>query len=269
MKIHQATIIFMISFISLAQDGKFNLGARNSGLAGASITLADHFSLFNNVGGIAKVPNHATFVSYQNRYAIAEFQTLGGGLIYRSPIGNAGIGYYKFGDDLFSQQRIHVAIGHQIQLISLGLGIDLLQYHISSVGTRHVVALQFGGIAEITPQFLLGAHIFNLNQTSLIEEADEQLPTIMKTGISYRPSDELMVNLEVEKELDFDEIIKGGIEYQVVENIVLRTGIATNPRISAFGIGFHPKQFKLDYALVNNSEIGGVHEISVSYQLEE
>lgn len=260
--------LFVCLQLSLvAQDGKFNFGARNSGMAGASVTLGDQYSLFNNIGGLASVTDHALFGGYQNRYGVTEFQVIGAGAIYHSSIGNAGVGFYKFGDDLFSQQRIHLAIGNKFQMVSLGLGADLLQYNVSTVGTKQALAIQFGGIAEITSKLFFGAHIFNLNQVNLVETTGERVPTVMKAGVSYRPNEELMINAEVEKDLDFDEIIKVGLEYQIIEHVFLRTGISTEPFLSAFGVGFHPKKLQFDYSYSNDSKLGSIHELSLAFSL--
>ncbi|WP_370089612.1 hypothetical protein [Ekhidna sp.] len=257
--------LLLLAHLVSAQDGKYNLGGRSAGMAGASLTLGDEYSLFNNIGGLGRVENHSAFAAYQNRFGVTEFQVVGAGAVYHSDIGNAGVGFYKFGDDLYSEQRVHLAFGNKIQMVSLALGVDLLQYNISTIGTNRALAIQFGGIAEINKQLRFGMHIFNLNQAQLDTETADKIPTIMKGGLSYRPSDELMINLEVEKDLDFDEVFKAGIEYQVVENVFVRTGISTEPFLGAFGVGFHPKNLKFDYAYSNDSRLGSIHEISVAY----
>ncbi|MEP1031967.1 hypothetical protein [Ekhidna sp.] len=262
-------LLVAISFSSHAQVGSFNLGGRSAGMAGASLTLGDEFSLFNNIGGLGRLENHAAFASYQNRYGVSQFQVVGAGAVYATDIGNAGVGFYKFGDDIYSEQRVHLAVGNKIQMVSLSLGLDLLQYNIATVGTSRALAIQFGGIAEITSQLRFGAHIFNLNQAKYDSETGERIPTIMKGGFSYRPSDELMLNLEVEKDLDFDEIFKAGIEYRIVEKVFVRTGISTQPFIGAFGVGFHPKNLKFDYGFSNDSKLGNIHEISVAYSFKK
>ncbi len=261
--------IFLSIHTAFSQDGSFSFGARNAGLGGASLTLTDEYSLFNNIGGLGRIQNHSLFAGYQHRYNLSEFQVIGSGGIFHHELGNAGIGYYKFGDDLFSQQKLHVGIGNKLQMVSLGLAVDWVQYDIESVGTQHVVAIQFGGIAEITEQFVFGAHIFNINQATLVSETGEQLPTVMKVGFSYRATDELMINTEVEKDLDVDEVFKAGIEYQVVKKIYFRTGIRTTPFVGAFGMGFHPKMLKFDYAFSSNSDLGSIHEISLAYSFKK
>ena len=261
--------VAILSFFSHAQVGSFNLGGRSAGMAGASLTLGDEYSLFNNIGGLGRVENHAAFASYQNRYGISQFQVVGAGAVYASDIGTAGMGFYKFGDDIYSEQRVHFAFGNKIQMVSLALGLDILQYTISTVGTSRALAIQFGGIAEISSQFRFGAHVFNLNQAKFDPETGEKVPTVMKGGFSYRPTDELMLNIEVEKELDFDEVFKAGIEYRIVEKVFVRTGISTHPFSGAFGVGFHPENLKFDYGFSNESKPGSSHEISVAYSFKK
>ncbi|SNT35756.1 hypothetical protein SAMN05421640_3513 [Ekhidna lutea] len=257
------------ALVASSQDGSFNLGGRSSGMAGASLTIGDEYSLFNNIGGLGRVENHAAFAAYQNRYGVKEFQVIGAGAIYNHAFGNAGVGFYKFGDDIFSQQRLHLAIGNKIQMVSLALGVDLLQYHVSTVGSHQVLAIQFGGIAEISPQMRFGAHIFNLNQAELSSETGERVPTVMKGGFSYLPSDELIISVEVEKDLEFDEVFKVGLEYQIIDHVFVRTGISTQPFIGAFGVGFHPKDLKFDYAFSNDSRLGNIHELSIAYAIKK
>ena len=268
MKQTACLITLLVCFFAQGQTGSFNLGARSAGMAGASLTLDDEYSLFNNIGGLGRVDNHAAFAAYQNRYGVSEFQVVGAGAIFSGGIGNAGVGFYKFGDDLYSEQRLHLAFGNKMQMVSLGVGLDLLQYNVSTVGTNRTLAIQFGGIAEITPQLRFGAHIFNLNQAEINSETGEKAPTVMKAGISFLPSEELILNAEVEKDLDFDEVFKAGIEYQIIEDVYLRTGISTEPFLGAFGIGFHPKNLKFDYAFSSDSRLGSIHEISVAYSLQ-
>lgn len=238
-------------------------------MAGASVTIRDPYSLFNNIGCLAKVMQHSVFGGYQSRYGIREFQVVGAGVVYHSEIGNAGVGFYKFGDDLYSQQKVHLAISNQFQMVSLGVGVDLVQYTISTIGTKQALAIQFGGVAEISSQFSFGAHIYNLNQAKLVKETGESIPTLMKAGISWQPGSELMINIEVEKDLDFDEVLKVGLEYQIIENVYLRTGIRTRPFVSSFGVGFSPKKFLFDYSYTGDSALGAIHELSLAYAISQ
>ena len=255
---------FACSINAFPQIGDFSLGARNAGLAGTSVTLSDEFSIINNVGGLGRISNHAAFVGYQNRYNVSEFQVIGGGGIFHHEFGNTGIGFRKFGDATFSEQRTSIAFGNKLQLISLGLGFDWIQYRIASIGSRHLLAINFGGVFELTPSLILGAHIFNINQTTITDQPTERVPTVMKGGLSLRPTNELELIIEVEKDLSFEEIFKVGIEYEIVRSVLLRTGIQPKTKSGAFGIGLHPKKLKIDYAYTNSPALGAIHELSLA-----
>lgn len=244
------------------------MGARQAALGGASVTIADQWSVFNNVGAIGRMDGDVAFTSYQNRYGISELSTMGAGYVRDLGASAVGLGVYRFGDEFFSEQRLNIALGHQLDRVSLGISADYLQYNIATVGTRGVFVVEFGGVAELTKELSFGAHIFNLNQAKLVEGTTERLPTVMKAGLSYRPSADLLFNIETEKDLDFDEVFKAGLEYRIIEKVYVRTGFRTAPFNGAFGLGFHPKQFQFDYAFSNDSNLGAIHELSVSYRFK-
>jgi hypothetical protein len=264
-----ALLLLLVSTGLLAQNGKFPMGARQASIGGAAVTLTDQWSLFNNVGALGLVSGDYGFTSYQNRFGISELSTIGAGYVKDFGSAAGGIGFYRFGDEYYSEQRVNLGYGHTLDMVSLGLSIDYLQYSITTVGSRGVVVLEFGGVAELTEKISFGAHIFNLNQANLVKDTGEKIPTVMKAGVSFRPSDDLMFNVETEKNLDFDEVFKAGLEYRIVEKVILRTGFRTAPFQGSFGIGFQPKKFQFDYAFGNDTNLGATHELSISYRIKQ
>jgi len=230
MRLILVVTLVISSLVLNAQDGKYQLGAASAALGGSSLTVANAWALFNNVGGIGSLDETSAFATYQNKYNVPGFQTVGGGFVHSMNFATAGIGYYHFGDDIYGQQRATLAIGNKLQMVSLGAAINVIQYNAEGLDTRRRVALEFGGVVQIIPQLSFGAHIFNFRESDVV-------PTVMKAGISYRPSDQLMINVETEKELGFGEVFKAGLEYQLIEPLYLRTGISPRPFKSAFGFG--------------------------------
>lgn len=261
--------VLLLVFQAKAQNGKYPMGARQSAMGGASVVLKDQWGIYNNPGVLSLVEGSHVFATYQNRFNIAAFQVMGAGYVQSVGSFKAGAGFYRSGDDLFSEQRFNLAVSHQLDRVSLGVSVDYLQYDISTVGTKGVMVMEFGGLAEITDQIHFAAHIFNLNQAELVSEGNEKIPTVMKAGLSFRPTTDLILSVETEKDLDFDEVFKVGVEYQVVENVFLRTGLNTEPFNGAFGVGFYPSSFQFDYAFTNDTNLGAIHEVSVSYALSK
>lgn len=271
MKRHLSLWLFslMIGLSANAQNGNYSMGARAAAIGGASVTVGDEWSLFNNIGGLANFSEKAIFTSFKNKYGISEFTSLALGAAYPMVGGTAGLGMFRFGDDLYNEQRLNLGYSNQFGIVSLGLNVSYYQLNIEGAGSRKTVMIDFGGRAKLTDHLYFGAHVSNLNQAKLSTISDERIPTIMKTGLSYRPSSDLMLNAEVEKVVDQDAVLKIGLEYQILDQLSLRTGFHTHPFESSFGLGFHPGKLKADYAYNNNPDLGGIHEISLGYSFGE
>ncbi|WP_053337288.1 PorV/PorQ family protein [Microscilla marina] len=245
------------------------MGGRAKGIANASVAVRDHWALFNNIGGLAGIKKYTGQIAYNNRFGIANFQTFALGITAPVKVGAAGLSVSRFGDNLYSEQRIGIGYSHQIKNVSLGGKVNYVQVSIQDLGSKGTLVFEFGGIARLSKEVLFGAHIYNFNQgvfnTALGEE--EKLPVIMKAGISYQPLSALMINAETEKNIDLPATFKVGLEYEIVPQIYVRTGIQTQPMTNYFGVGFQPKRFHLNYALTTNNLLGISHHLSFTYQL--
>ncbi len=256
----------IISFSTTAQNGDFRLGARSAGLGGTSSTLVDGWSIFNNIGALGALEQSSGMLSYQNRYDISAFQVVGGGYVQHTRPFNAGVSFFRFGDDLFNQQKMSLAIGNSFDQVSLGLGVSFVQYSIESLGNQQAIVLEFGGLAALTEELTLGAHAYNITQSRLSDE--ETLPTVLKAGLAYTPTSDLLISVEVQKDLDFDAILRAGLEYEIVKHVWIRTGFGTEPFKSAFGAGWQWKSFVIDYAFNDQTDLGAIHEFSLTCLLK-
>ncbi len=253
-----SAITFSTSYLSAQEE--YALGARNAALAGASLAIQDAWSTSNNVGMIGRIENSSGAITYQNRYNIRDFMVLGGSFIQPWKWFNTGLSFYRFGGDLFSEQKIGLAIGNKLQMVSLGAGVNMIQYQIEGLGSWHYWVIEFGGVAQLTDQLFIGAHIFNIS-------VGDEMPVIMKAGLSWQPLKELMINIETHKSLENEARFAGGIEYLIIKPIALRTGISTAPFKSAYGIGFLLNPFDFNYAFTSQSDLGAVHEVSLNFSL--
>ena len=145
---------------------------------------------------------------------------------------------------------------------------DSWQVQGQGYGSRKTATLAIGGQAEVVPGLYLGAHAYNLNQAKLAEYDDERIPTIMKAGLSYRPYEKLMINVESEKGLDHKADFKAGAEYLLEDIIYLRTGFSSLSRSVTGGVGIKYRNFKADYALGNQSQLGFSNYMSVAYEFK-
>jgi len=260
--------LLVLKFLgAYAAQEPFPIGARATGLSGASVTLSDVWAIRNNVAGIAALKKTEFGVFAENRFNIAAFSTVGFQAVFPTKkLGVLGIDASRFGDEWYNEQRIGIGFGHQLGTVKLGIKADLLQTHLAELGSKKVVAISFGGQSEVIPHLIFGASIFNVNQAKLADFVDERLPTVMRAGLSYQPIKQVLLVTEAEKQLEYPVNLKVALEYKIIEKLTLRTGLATATEQFSFGTGFQAKQLQFDYGFGLQSVLGSIHQLSISFK---
>lgn len=275
-------IYFLVSllccglFISLqnfcfAQFAQLEAGAKTYGMGRTSLTVGDAWAVFNNVAALSDVKGTEAFLGYSNRFTLSGLNTLQAGVAFDAFFnGKMGVGITRFGDDLYNEHRLAIGYSHKISNVSIGIQANYLQTSIQGYGTRRNFALEMGGVAQLSETLFLGMHIFNINQAKVSEFEDERIPTIMRLGLSYRPSKRILVNFETEKDTEFAASFKAGLQYEVVnwnENqVFIRTGITTAEFLAHFGVGYYKGNFGVDYAFTTLPQVGYSHHIGLIYR---
>lgn len=241
------------------------MSARANGMGNSFACLQDEWSMFNNIGGLSTVRKTTAAVSSDFQPALPTAQKVAALCALPMKTGTAGIGIFKFGDDLYNEQQLSTGYSNKFGIASLGVKLNYVQYHAEGFGTKGVITISVGGIAQLTEQLSIGAHITNINQPEISSLEHEHLPTLLNVGIGFRSSEKLFITTELEKDLDYKATWKGGVEYKAHKKIMLRTGFNAYPAAGFLGIGFKPKKFTLDYAFRYRPETGGGHQASISY----
>lgn len=262
-------IVLLLAFagakIVNAQSSSTQMGARAAGLGYTSSTLSDEWSLFHNVGGLGKLKQTSAAVAYELKPALTGANRMAASLVTNLKPGSLGIGVFKFGDDLYSEQMASFGFGNQIGNTSLGAKINYIQYRAEGFGTSKAISIDFGGITRLTSELSIGAYITNVSQSKLSGASSERLPTRMVAGLGFKPSESVWLATEIEKDLAYDVTWRSGLEYAVYKKIFFRTGFNLNPSAFYFGIGAHKQNLKVDYALRFSPLLGVAHQASVVY----
>jgi hypothetical protein len=265
------TALFLFSFTisSKAQNGTVQFGAKPAGSAYAYSAIADQWSILNNPGGLGYLEKMNVLAGYENKYNISGFNSLVAAFSTDLPLGAISVSAFKFGDDLYNEQIYSVGYGNKFGIAGLGIRLNYNQYHIDEFGSKGVLSLDFGGIAEISEQLRFGAYIRNINQAQLAELYDERIPTYLNAGLAYLPNEKITISIEAEKELENDPILRMGMEYIFHKKFAVRTGVRTNAFTNYFGLGFIGQKLYIDYALTNHSVLGLSHQLGLAYTIKQ
>jgi len=240
------------------------MGARAAGMAYASSALYDEWSLFNNPGGLAKMSQNSAAFAYDAPIRLKGANRTAALYNHHTKPGTASFGLFRFGDDVYNEQTLSIGFGNQIGISSLGLKLNILQYHSQGLGIYRAVTFEFGGITKLSEVFHIGAHITNLTQAKIGKD-NEPLPVRLTTGMSYQPDKDIIITSELCKVLEYPITWRTGIEYGYHQKVFIRTGFNLNPGTGFFGIGIRKKIIRMDYSLQFNHYTGPSHQAAASY----
>ena len=268
-------------------------GARAAALGNASVALAGEvWSMGNNVAGLAEIQRPSVGFYAENRYFSSALNV--GALTVALPLGRAsetpgaatgtaptpaaarawarnGVVAFeaqRFGGALYNETRLGAGYAYRFGQISLGARADVLQVSIEGLGSRRVVLGTLGGQIEVVPQRLsFGASLYNISQTKLASYQNERVPTVLKAGLAYRPSAQVLLVVETEKDVERDANFKAGLEYRPVPALAARLGLASLTEQASAGIGVLAGAFQLDYAAAFQQALGFSQHLSVSRSL--
>ncbi|UOR03994.1 hypothetical protein MUN82_13675 [Hymenobacter aerilatus] len=263
------TLFFCLLFLGARASAQGNgpgiRGARAAALGYTSTTLHDVWAVGNNAAGLGQLTRPEVGFYAENRFLLPSFNTaalavalpLGEVVENRPKNGVVGFEAQRFGGKLYAEQRLGAAYGYRGGQVSVGARLDVLQVSIEGLGSCRAMALSLGGQAEIVPKKLVfGAYLYNLNQARLARYQDERVPTVLRAGLGYQPTEKVLLTVETEKDVDHDADFRAGLEYQVLEVLQVRAGFAALSEQTTGGVGFRAGQLRIDYAAAWQTALG-------------
>ncbi len=257
----------MLSSFYAKSNGDPIGGARALSLGGASITLSDHWAGFHNQAGLASVQGFSAGVYLQNNFLLSELSTRGLGVALPAGGGVFGLAIKNFGYSQYQEGSYGLAYARKLsEQLSVGVQFDYLNTRIGEgYGSKSSFTVEGGFQFQASEHVMIAGHLYNPNRAKLSEYEDERMPTLLSGGLRYDFSEKTFLTGQVIKELDQKASFRFGIEYKLIEKLVLRAGVGTEPTLSAFGLGVNLEQFQVDIAAAYHNTLGYIPQISLSY----
>ncbi len=257
--------IIIICSLTFSAYSQYNPGAKQISLSNSDVALSDDvFSLFNNPAGIAQMNWREVGVYYSPApFGLSELAN--GYVAYHEPssIGSFAIGGMTYGFDLYRESKFSLGYSYNYQnRFFTGFAINYQTVSIKNYGNDGAFFFNIGGLVYVTEIFRFGFSLQNINRATF-GNADDQIPVVFNTGLSYDVADELYVNFSVEKDIKYNASFKFGINYDIIEYLSLRTGFSNEPSKYSVGIGINYALFSLDYAIFTHNDLGLTHQAGV------
>ena len=241
---------------------------KSAGMGQVNAISQDVYSLFGNQAGLAFVPEFSAMAAAERRFMLPELQTVAAGAVLPTRSGTFGLSVLSFGFETFRQQKIGLAYARLLgKNFALGAQFDYLQTRIDEYGSKGALTFEAGMQAVISKKVILGTHLVSPVPVEWTEE--ERLPTIVRMGLAWMPSDKALVALEFEKDIDFPLRFKGGFEYEIAGPVTLRSGFGINPATFHAGIGIRiSEKLQADVAGSYHQVLGFSPAAAVRYGAE-
>jgi hypothetical protein len=247
------------------------MGAESAGMAYASAAYKGRAGIFDNSAGLTAVRNKEILAAYNNKYGFVEgLSTVSAAYLHPFSRSTAALSFTRFGDELFSQHIISLNYAHQIDHFSMGIRLNEHQYQMEGTNTRYITVVDLGGIMQLLPSIGFGMSISNLNQAFVSRETGEKVPTVLSSGLCYRPDEKITTLIELCYELENRPLLKFGMAYQPVNRFVIRSGVDTE-RLGKFflGLGLMHNVIDFDYALETHTYLGISQQFNVVYKFRK
>jgi hypothetical protein len=249
-----------------AQFENIDLGARAVALNGAFTSLSNNsLAIFYNPAGLGQMKYRDFSVFYNPApFGLSDLSTAA--FTYAEPLkyGVLGAGLRTYGFDLYKETSIMLSYGNGYKnKLFYGANLNFYHLNIQNYGSASSFGLDIGTMAYINKYLRWG--FFGKNVTgSTIGESKEKIAQVYRTGLNYKPLNEVGLMLEIEKDVKYPVSVRAGFEYSLLDYVDLRAGVGNEPTTFTGGIGFNYSIFQLDYALYNSQDLGITHQGSIT-----
>lgn len=230
-------LLVLASWVNV--QGQAVIGARELALGQTSTALqGTSWSMFANPAMMPSDEKTASFFGVRY-YGLSEITDMAVSITYPTKIGVFGAGAHRYGFDLFNENRLR--IGYKNSFKGFHFGAIFNYSHVAQgggYGSAGAIGVDVGVAAPILSDLWIGAKATNINQPEYGSLNDEKLPRELSVGLSYRLSDIALFTTDVVKDIQFPISYRGGVEVQIIGELVGRAGVTTAPQTFSAGFGY-------------------------------
>ncbi len=240
-------------------------GAKQNSMANSGVALSDDvFALYENPAGLAQINWKEAGLFYSPApFGLSELSNAFAAYNQPFGFGNLSAGMMTYGFKLYRENKISIAYSLKYnKRFFAGITLNYHTISIKNYGNTSSFSFDLGGLAYISNKLRWGFDIKNINRGSYSGYKD-QIPTVLSTGFSFDILEDASISAAIEKDVLYNPSFSFGIEYYIIDNIVVRTGFSNEPSKFSAGIGINYSIFSFDYAIYTHQVLGLTHQFGL------
>lgn len=176
------------------------------------------------------------------------------------PLSNAGIGmqlnFLRSG--AFRQSEASIGYAKKLGNIDLGARFNYHSVSATGYGNATAIVIDVGSIWHISDQLHAGMHVCN--------PAGDKLSYRYSAGFGYEVSEQVLLNVQINKTEDKPASINAGMHYQPVEKVMVQAGIATAATEPFLTAGYQLKRWRLLLSVSYHAQLGCSPTLMFTYK---
>lgn len=265
---HRLYFLLLLSvmvFTSTILSAQIGMGSRSSGLNHAVTALDNHdWSIFANPATVSETKNQASFY-YVRYYGLSSLSDVALSLSYPLKWGVLSAGLHSYGDKLYSETDIQLAWMMKFQTLKTALRLHYDHIAFGGVyGSAGTVGLDFGLLFPLAESVDLGATATNINRPQIGIDGQDR-PRLITVGLAFKPIDKGLILVDVVKDVRYPISTRLGIEYPLIDALVLRAGVGNEPINTTFGAGITIGKWNVNLSAERHQELGWSPGIDVGF----
>jgi hypothetical protein len=258
--------LFIFLFLGHSSLSQILYGPKITSMGNAGVALQNVWSNNSNAAGLTAIQAPTFAAGYENRFSLNDLSAKS--VVGVLPIKNYRLGasFQTYGNSSYSLSKTGVSLAKAFgKNFFTALTFNYHQVNIENYGNARAFSVEAGMQIEALPNFWIGAHLANPNQSKFEKNTEELIPAHLKFGAAFMMSNKLMISSEIEKVLDAQMDFKIGLEYRIIELLALRGGISANTFKQYAGFGLNHQKFEIDFAFSSHPVLGYSPQIAVAY----
>lgn len=255
-------LLFLLPHLTNAIDYNRIVGGRAASLGRTAIADQSVWSVHNNPSGIALLKGWSFGLYYENQWMLKETAFKSGSLTASIPkVGCFGLSVNQFGSSQYNESSFGLAYARSFgPYLQMGLRVDYLLLHFGEgYPNRGAFDFALGVQSQVTEKLRLGACLTHPIMSRWKTLNEDQLPIVMRLGMSYQLTQTFVGQVDVERDSGRDGVrIGAGFEYQLFNRFWMRVGVQHNPNMLSFGIGYQLGWLKIDISAQMHQMLGAV-----------
>lgn len=222
-----------------------------------SVSNNDVFSFTKNTAALAHQDGFSFGAFAENRFSMKEINQYSAVAGLETGRGNFGIQADYFGYTHFNEYQLGLAYARTLgKVLDIGAQFNYYAYRIPAYGQNDALTFELGLIAHLSDVVNIGLQVYNPVGGYLSKEADEKLAAQYQFGVSYEPSDNVIVSGALEKEEKRELSFSGGVYYQFHRKFFARAGIKTAETMPFAAAGIALGDIRIDVSVSHHPQLG-------------